>query len=361
VEGRVVDTAGQPVVGARVELLGSRLPPTVEPSGELGVLHGPIPFPPLQPSPAGTGTFTDATGRFRLEVPTGTVVLAALHPQFLTKTAEVAGDWTQLVLLAAPVAPELPEAPGAPPAEAGNQRLAGMVVDDRGFPIAGARVEAAGRSALSDAAGRFELTGLPPGPYRVRGSHADFAPAEVAAVEAGEDARLQLVPGGGVEGELRDSRNGQVPPGAVLELSADGQRRVLPLRDGRFVATGVRAGRVVLLAHAPGYVPLHKDVEVPAGDRPHDVTAREVRLELEPGGVLTGRVRGDNGDGVPGAQITAGAANGRTDSRGEFRLDGVAAGRVRVAASESGRRAAEEVDVRAGEESRVELTLSQPQ
>jgi Carboxypeptidase regulatory-like domain len=60
---------------------------------------------------------------------------------------------------------------------------------------------------------------------------------------------------------------------------------------------------------------------------------------------------------VSGAQVAAGAANGRTDGRGWFRLDGVAAGRVRVTASDGARHAADEVEVRADDESRVELTL----
>jgi len=96
---------------------------------------------------------------------------------------------------------------------------------------------------------------------------------------------------------------------------------------------------------------------VPPGDRPRDLTVRDLRLGLERGGVITGDVHGDDGQPVPGALVSAGAANCRTDGRGGFRLDGVAAGRARVQASDGGRRATEEVEVRADEESRVELTL----
>jgi hypothetical protein len=239
----------------------------------------------------------------------------------------------------------------------GTARLGGAVVDDRGFPIAGARVEAAGRMALSDRAGRFELTALPPGPWRVRVTHADFAPTETQLPEDNE-AQLQLLPGGGIEGELRDPRSGRLPVGATLQLTVDGRVQNLPLSpDGKFQVTGVRSGRVSVSAKAPGYATLQRDFEVPPGDRPRDLTLRDLRLELERGGTVIGSVRSDDGDAVAGAQITAGAARARSDSRGEFRLEGVAPGRVRVGASEGGRRGFEEVEVRGDEESRTEITI----
>jgi hypothetical protein len=189
----------------------------------------------------------------------------------------------------------------------------------------------------------------------VRATHGDFAPTETM-LAGGDDVRLQLVVGGGIEGDLRDGRGG-VPQAASLELLVDGRTQPLTLHGGRFTATGVRAGRVVLAARAPGYVPARLEVEVPPGDRPGDLTARDLRVTLERGGVISGNVRGDDGEPVSGAHVAAGAANGRTDARGFFRLDGVVPGRLHVTASEGARRAGEDVEVRADDESRVELTL----
>ena len=94
-----------------------------------------------------------------------------------------------------------------------------------------------------------------------------------------------------------------------------------------------------------------------AGDCLHDVTVRDVRLELERGGSIVGRVRDDHGDAVADAAIVAGAAHARTDCEGNFRVDGVASGRVRVSAQKDGAGAADDVEVRAGDESRVDLRL----
>jgi hypothetical protein len=53
-----------------------------------------------------------------------------------------------------------------------------------------------------------------------------------------------------------------------------------------------------------------------------------------------------------GAKLTA-----RSDREGQFRVDGVAAGRARVSMERDGAAAGEDVDVRAGDESRVDLRL----
>jgi hypothetical protein len=349
IQGRVSDGAGRAVAGARIDVLGQARS-DVEASGELGILRGPIPYPPAQPLFAGAGAVSDADGNFRLQVPPGRLWLSASHPQFARKTVEASTDRVELVLEPAAVAAGEPL---PSPLEAGDQRLAGLVVDDRGFPIAGARVEAAGRVALSDGGGRFALTGLPAGPYQVRASRTDFAPTEMAGVTAGDEARLQLLPGGGIEGQLDDSRGARLPEATVLELGVDGHAQRVLVREGRFEVTGIRAGRVTLSARAPGYVPLHHTLEVPAGDRPRDFTVRDLRLTLERAGIISGSVRGDDGP-LAGAQISAGAANCRTDGRGEFRLEGVAPGRVPLLVN--GRRA-DEVEVRADEESRVDLTI----
>jgi hypothetical protein len=110
-------------------------------------------------------------------------------------------------------------------------------------------------------------------------------------------------------------------------------------------------------ALAPGYVSTVKEVDLPPGERPREVTVRDLMLELERGGVVLGQVRDDDGQPVVGARVTVGPLRARSDGRGEFRLDGVAAGRVRVEAEEGGRRASDEVEVRADDESHVELRL----
>ena len=206
-------------------------------------------------------------------------------------------------------------------------RLAGDVVDDRGAPVSAARVEIAAppmpvRWVTTDRAGHFAADGLGPGPYRVVVAHADFAPATFEAVAPTDDARLALSPGGGIEGEIADARLGGVPPGARLELTAAGKTQPLPLAAGRFTATALPAGRVTLTASAPGYVTVARDVDVVPSDRLHDVTVRDLRLELPRAGSVVGHVSDDSGDDVADAAVAVGALRraqrpaGRLPARG---------------------------------------------
>ncbi|MGZ3444024.1 MAG: carboxypeptidase-like regulatory domain-containing protein, partial [Polyangia bacterium] len=100
-----------------------------------------------------------------------------------------------------------------------------------------------------------------------------------------------------------------------------------------------------------------REVDGVAGDRPHDVTVRDVRIELERGGTVIGRVRDDHGEAVGDALVMVAGQRARSDRDGNFRVEGVAAGRARVTAEKGGAVAAEEVEVRAGDESRIELRL----
>ena len=82
-----------------------------------------------------------------------------------------------------------------------------------------------------------------------------------------------------------------------------------------------------------------------------------LRFDLERGGLIVGRVRSDDGDPLPGVTVSCGVSNGRSDVRGDFRLEGVPPGRCTVEAKAGGRHASEELEVRADEESRLDLRL----
>lgn len=448
-EGRVVDDNAQPVAGAEVAVSGEAPDGTpiavtassgaaaaggarVEPGGELGVLRGPIPYPPPVPLPEAAPPpkqfRSDDKGAFRVTgLPAGRLVVVATHPDFArgasepmrvaagaTATvtvvlsrgvavrgrvtdergdpvagAEILGDGAGLatsdgrgeyeiahvaraLTLTVRAPGFLPATRAVAPTERGPfdvtlrravGNLAGDVVDDRGAPVSAARVEITAPSmparwVTTDRAGRFSADGLGPGPYRVAVTHADFAPALFEALQPSSDARLALSPGGGIDGDVRDARLGGVPPGLRLELAAPGVKpHLLPVQGGRFSATALPAGRATLTATAPGYVTAVVDVDVVAGDRLGDVTVRDVRIELERGGSIVGSVRDDRGDPLAGALVTVGGLRARTDRDGNFRADGVLPGRVRVAAEQGGASGSEDAEVRAGEETRIELRL----
>src|SRR5262245_8334697 len=84
-----------------------------------------------------------------------------------------------------------------------DARFAGVVLDPSGAVVAGATVTVknertgAVKTAVTDAGGRYIVTGLPPASYTISVKHANFAPLEypgmqlVAAQEFAIDLNLQ--------------------------------------------------------------------------------------------------------------------------------------------------------------------------
>lgn len=106
-------------------------------------------------------------------------------------------------------------------AEASRTELSGIVNDEKGRPLEGAIVsifgrdlEQGARTAFTDDEGRFEVSGLPPGDYRLRAYLAGFLPSSYARVIVQEGvsrissifmslASLESLSGSGDEGEPR--------------------------------------------------------------------------------------------------------------------------------------------------------------
>jgi hypothetical protein len=308
----------------------------------------------------GRAAIADSSGRFTLPHLVTTTKLVARHRGFVKgeATATIEGEPAEVS-----VDLKLTHALG---------RLGGQVVDARGNPVQGARVLIAPRggeavNGITDAGGRFLVEGLPDGPYRVEVEHAGSPTLRLGAIEATTEARLVLETGGGIEGELFDGRTGTAPADAHLEIVLDGERRNLPLEGRRFRATGLPTGPARLVARAHGYPRVERSIEILAGDRPGEITVRDVRIELELGGQIRGRVRDDRGDPAGGAELEIVAGTDalveptHAASDGSFTLTGVPAGRVTLRARAGGRFVDEEVEVRANEDSRAELTLPAPQ
>ncbi|HEX4461149.1 MAG TPA: carboxypeptidase-like regulatory domain-containing protein, partial [Polyangia bacterium] len=163
ISGRVLDERAQPIANAEVEVAGESPDGTpiavtassasltsgpspatsaqLESSGELGILHGPIPYPPLappptalaptpaQPTPSAAKMFiTDGNGTFRIVgLPAGKLVVAASHPDYARGAAEplnvTAGGEAQVTVVLSR-----------------GVRVSGRVSDERGQAIAGAEV-----------------------------------------------------------------------------------------------------------------------------------------------------------------------------------------------------------------------------
>lgn len=179
----------------------------------------------------------------------------------------------------------------------------GRVVDARGFPVDGARVEIVGT----------DLRGLPIADDPRRTSF------RTARFDRALEGPRPLVPAGelGVmPGPLPDTPHGNFLPKSA---SNDPNAGWITARDGTFVAKPVTPGRVRALVRHPQYVEASSDFVdlVPGG-------SIEVTIVMRTGGLLEGRVVDSRDRAVENAEVTAMATRGtfervtRTDRDGAF-------------------------------------------
>lgn len=164
-------------------------------------------------------------------------------------------------------------------------RILGTVSSSEGASVAGATVALApsfiGATTTSDARGSFELAGLEEGVVGLKVSHPDYADAFVGNVEIRSErepveVRVELGPGGRIEGRVQD-RDGAPLPGRALRLERrfrdDETATTGP--DGAFRWDGLPTGfsRVVLMsADSNASVRVQeRAVEVKAGETTHVV------------------------------------------------------------------------------------------
>ena len=249
----------------------------------------------------------------------------------------------------------------------GEQTLGGKVVDERGRPIAGVKIEiwgdlgerkepverVYGIEAVTDANGEWRSrsfrgmkgawlylshpdhvsdndshprvhgeTGLPPDSIPIS-TPKPFQPlCDFTNVQV-------LAPGVDVAGEVRDQDGRPVAKAAVGWFSADDggvQYRMLRLTTsddrGRFRFQHVRAGRVALQVMAKGHAPTIKIIDA-------KTNADHVVIALEPGHTIKGQVVDHKGKPIEGAVVGVGGWRGyqtlnvslKTDAEGRFRWD----------------------------------------
>jgi len=297
-EGRVVDTAGLPIAGARI--LARKFG-----SGALREAEG-----AADAARAALATADDA-GRFALPAPAVEIVLEAERERYLTVLNCSVGPDTprNLLLVMAPAV-----------------RLAGEVVDPLGAPVAGARVSVAlpegfrarfGSvlddadvtlpAAVTDARGAFDLPAAPAADASLlQVEAANFAPWSAPAPQSdalGLRVVLAAAPGGGsVAGVVLDPQGAAVP-GAMVTLGPAAMRTD---EEGAFrldVPPNAESA-TPLRAVAPGYQAVTLHPERGAGGAP--VWPDRVILRLEaPALTIRGRVVNEAGAGLAGVQVWA--------------------------------------------------------
>jgi protocatechuate 3,4-dioxygenase beta subunit len=215
-----------------------------------------------------------------------------------------------------------------------GQAISGQVVDDRGVPIAGAKVgskrkETRGgveierftqdEAAATDAHGYFTLAGLDGAAATVRASAKGHAPAVQPEVRVGSSdllLRLQrhaVIEGVLVSGDGAPLAGSRVSVDALQALEAvegaeDHRELMLPFAgrvqattaaDGAFRLEGVPPGKVVVEAEGKGHRPVRQaNLEVAPAQH-----LRGVRLVADRGGVVRVQVKDSEGQPIAGAKV----------------------------------------------------------
>jgi protocatechuate 3,4-dioxygenase beta subunit len=340
------------------------------PRGELGVVVGPLPFPPA----AGTGAVrvaapvavaaaalpplpvapelvsrfrTDPDGTFRVAgLSPGRYRIAATHPDFAD-----GGSRPLDVALGQ-------EHTGIDIVLSAGLTLAGQVTDDGGVAVAGATVQARARAggsprqAVTGPDGRYSLGPLPAA-FQVQVSAAGYGTAarDIAATLGRaaltrEENFILTRADAVLEGRLTDS-TGFAVRGATLRV-AGGPGTAAPAHtddSGRFRLAGLPAGRYLLRVEHPDYPVAELEARTGIGNS----------LEVDFGGRLSGLVR-DRSTSAPiagAAVVLRGPRGARVETTagatGEVAAGPLHAGRWTVEATARGyARAATTVEVTAG-------------
>jgi len=210
---------------------------------------------------------------------------------------------------AAPNAGTAIGAAAAHPAQ--RSAIEGIVVDDAGDPVAGAAVLLDGHAQVtSGAGGHFRFDDVAAGAYHLN-AHSDAAAAGPLPLRVLDGdtttVTVRLYPGVTMEVEVVSVIDGAPVPrarGALFVGNTLGDAgRVEAVADDRGVLRfpAVSLTTYVVTAEADGFAPATRLLTW--NDRPG--LAWRMRLALEPGVMLTGRVVDEGGGPVAGAQVTS--------------------------------------------------------
>ena len=220
----------------------------------------------------------------------------------------------------------------------------GRVVDDKGQPVENAEVWARdtvdpeASSTTTDEDGSFELEADGKGPVTVEAWNQEKGRGSAKGHTGGE-VEVRLEPGAVIELEVDDPDGKPVVESVRLVQVETGRSFWGETAEpfGRF--SGLEPGKWQVSINRNERLPVTKDVELGRGQ------VLRLRLKLDAGAAVDGRVLDAHGAPMPGARVLfSGGVAATTDERGQFSLTGVTPGPVELTAfdRESGRSASAE-------------------
>ena len=261
VNGRIVDTTGETVVGLRV--YADRLDPIA-----INAV-GPVKF----------ATTTDDRGEYRLGgLPPGRYSVTAtnaLDPGAVVTVALQPGDNVSGIdFTSRPPADSAISPTPQPPETRDRATIRGRVISTARRPIAQAVVNVSGpmapRYVLTDAQGRFTFPGLIPGDYEVRASRGDFLPGSLGQQTAFEStSRIAVTRGARVDDVTLVLSRGLAVTGMIVDRAGEPLQGVSV--QALHVTTSGNRKHAVLAGALQG------------GDRQTDDRGRYRVLGLQPG------------------------------------------------------------------------------
>jgi protocatechuate 3,4-dioxygenase beta subunit len=198
-----------------------------------------------------------------------------------------------------------------------EHRLAGLVRDEAGNPVPGAKVAAARTrprpiyqaTTTADENGIFELRSLPEGGYGISVLADGYAPARMSHVNSGRtDLEFVLRQKGGVRGRITGPEDQPITSFSLelmrvnqgtAQFGVTNRRRQVEDPDGQYLFPDLDRGTYVLLVRAEGYAPTYT-----GGFYVERSMVENIDLVLQSGGVLVGKVLDPDGNSLAGAKVT---------------------------------------------------------
>ncbi|HUW44673.1 MAG TPA: carboxypeptidase regulatory-like domain-containing protein, partial [Dehalococcoidia bacterium] len=216
--------------------------------------------------------------------------------------------------------------------------ITGSVTDaEDGSPVAGAVVTDGTRTVLTDAAGQYTISDVPPGTYQVVAGKEGYESLSLTVTVLEETTAVvdfslsQIIVLGSITGTVTDTEDGSPVAGATV---SDGTRTTTTDATGEYNIANMPPGTYQVTASKSGYESSSLTVTVLEGNTAvSDLSL--VRIIVP--GTITGSVTdAEDGSPVAGAVVTDGTRMTTTDATGEYTIANVPPGTYQVTASKAG-------------------------